>query len=213
VKYYFRKKSHLRNSGTESISLSILRAFGAFAGWVYRMAFGGLDEFLHRRARRGFIAEVNRNFSYLFSEHDGRVHPHEGEDLPRGFDYVSVVLEFREMRFRLTRGRGELDADVAPAREPNDWRELRFLWQVANPSDETTTPWIASSITGFAEQLQASWQQLSLLVSEENWFPTLTMAEWRRFIRLPSEEKIAVREGMAPKRPKSNSFDHFTDRS
>jgi hypothetical protein len=212
VKYYFRKKNHLRKPTSESFSLSLLRAFGSVAGWVYSMAFGGFDELVRRRDRQGFIAEVNRSFSYLFSEHEGSVHPHEGENLPRAFDYVSVVLEFKEMSVRLTSGRGELDAEVAPARAPNDWRELRFLWQVADPSDGTDVPWISSSLEGFASQLQGSWHQLAFVLSEENWFPTLTLAEWRRFVRLPSAEKLAVRESMAPKQRKLTSINAFNQR-
>jgi hypothetical protein len=203
VKYYIRKP------GKPSFSYSLLSAFGSAVGWIYKLAFGGFDEFFYRRSRQRFIVEINRNFDYLFSEHHGSVSLHEGENYPRAFDYVCVVLEFDAMRIRIIRGRGELDVEVAPAREPGDWRELCFLRQVMDQSGRNEIPSMPRSLDELAGQVQECWSQLTELMSEENWFPSLTLAEWRRFIRLPLREKLEIRESMAPRLSKpapNNSF-------
>jgi hypothetical protein len=57
-----------------------------------------------------------------------------------------------------------------------------------------------------AEQLQVGWDQLVDLLSEENWFPGLTMAEWRRFINMPSEEKLAILASRTPKQRKQSRY-------
>jgi hypothetical protein len=55
------------------------------------------------------------------------------------------------------------------------------------------------SLDELAGQIQLSWSQLTELLSEENWLPGLTLAEWRRFIQLPVQEKLEIRETMAPR--------------
>ena len=112
MRYYFRKPKKRR------LSDSFLSAFGSAVGWVYKSAFGGFDELFYQWSRKRFIAKVNQSFEYLFSEHHGSVNQHEGQHYPRAFDYLLVVLEFDAMRIRIMSGRGELDVEVAPAREP-----------------------------------------------------------------------------------------------
>jgi hypothetical protein len=199
VKYYFRKKYGTREPMKRSFLLSLLFLFGSALGWVYKMAFGGLDEAFYRRSRRAFIAEVNGSFSYLFSQHGGKVNLQEGVDFPRAFDYVSVTVEFKELRIRLIQGRGELEAELAPTREPGDWRDLSFLQQVLASPPGYTPVFENGSLDQLAGQLQTGWDQLVDLLSEQNWFPGLTLAEWRKFIRLPSEEKLAILAGRKPK--------------
>jgi hypothetical protein len=136
--------------------------------------------------------------------------PHEGEELPRAFDYHSVILEFKEMRIRLVRGRGELEVELAPTREPGDWRELSFLQQVLASSEGYVPLFSQKPLDQLAGQLQAGWEQLVDLFSEENWFPGLTMPEWRKFIRLPREEKLAILASRTPKQRQESRYSSYS---
>ena len=191
-----------------SFGLSVFVAFGNVVAWTYRLLFSGLEERSHQSNRHKFIAEVERDFSYLFSQHKGRVHLNEGENLPRAFDHVSVTVEFKEMRVQLTRGRGELDARLAPASDPSEWRELRFYWQFLNLPEGDYSLGTETSLEQVAWRLQANWVRLVYVFTDENWFPSLTNPEWRRFLQLSHEEKLSVRASMAPKLRKGSPIDH-----
>jgi hypothetical protein len=112
-----------------SSSDSVLKAVGFVILKIYKLLFSGLDERAYQSNRRRFIEDLNDNFSELLSEHAGRIHPTEGQNLPRAFDYVAVTLEFPEIRLQLIKGRGELSVRVAPSREPEDWQELGSLYK------------------------------------------------------------------------------------
>lgn len=191
-----------------SFALSLLVVFGNVVAWTYRQLFSGLDERSYRTNRRKFIAEIERSFSYLFAQHGGRLHPSEGENLPRAFDYASVTVEFNEMRVQLTRGRGELSARLAPLSDPGEWRELQFYWQLLNLCEGNDSLRPETSLEQIAWKLQANWDQLVAVFAEENWFPALTNPEWRRFLKLSHDEKLSVRSSMAPKQRKPSRMDH-----
>ena len=186
-----------------SFSESVFIAFGNFVAWTYRLLFSGLDERGYQTNRRKFKADVERSFSYLFSQHKGKIHPSAGENLPRAFDYVSVTVEFEEMRIQLIRGRGELDVRVAPTSDPSEWRHLIFYWQLLNLPEGNDSLGPETSLEQLAWRLQANWDRLVTIFADENWFPSLTNAEWSRFLKLSHEEKVSVRASMAPKLRKS----------
>ena len=146
----------------------LLYALGFTVVSVSKIAFGWTDELAYRRNRRKFIAEIDRDFSELFAEHNGRVVPHEGENLPRAFDYVSVTVEIEEIRLRFTRGRGELRVQVAPASDVQGWMDLSILWpRIATPeSGRPPSPY--DELGEVAERLKARWTQLVDTVSTES---------------------------------------------
>jgi hypothetical protein len=190
--------------------LSVLIAVGTVIAWTYKLLFSGSDERQYQKYRRLFISDIERSFSYLFSEHGGSIHPDAGKDLRRAFDYVSVTLEFKGMRVQIIRGRGDLDARLAPSFDPEEWLELDFFWQLIGSPEGRSSLFAKDQLDQLAGQLQTNWSQLTTVLSDENWFPTLTNAEWRRFLKLPIEEKLAVRASMAPCRLKPRTSGGIT---
>jgi hypothetical protein len=190
-------RRHVGREIKRSFGPSVLVAVGSVVAWVYRLLFSGWDERLYKKNRRNFVRDIERSFAYLFSQHGGSVHPSEGENLPRAFDYVSVTLDFEAMRVQLIRGRGELDARIAPPFDPGEWREIEFFWQLVDFPGRENSLFAENQLDGLAGRLQESWNQLAYVLSEENWFPSLTNAEWRRFLKLAREEKLALRANMA----------------
>ncbi|MGA2850405.1 MAG: hypothetical protein ABSE46_15520 [Terracidiphilus sp.] len=141
-------------------ALSLLCIFGDTVSWIYKMAFGGLDEIAYRRSRKKFIAEVRRDFSDLPSQHRGRIAPDEGIDLPRSFDYVAVTVEFKEVRFRIIRGRGELRVEAAAPSDPQDWQDLSLLWTRKAMRNCGSPPSPYDQLGDVAQRLDNNWDQL-----------------------------------------------------
>jgi hypothetical protein len=133
---------------------SLLHFFGAVVGWFYKMAFGGLEEFAYRRSRNAFIAEIERSFSDLFSHRAGEL------NVPRAFDYVSVAIEFKEVRFRIVRGRGELCVYAAPITNPQEWQELSLLWHRKPMRECGNPPSYYDELGEVAQRINNCWDQL-----------------------------------------------------
>jgi hypothetical protein len=129
------------------------------------MAFGGLDELTYRRDRRKFIAEIEQDFSSLFSKRAGNVVSEEGLELPRAFDYVSVAIEFKEVRFRIVRGRGELCIYAATTTEPTDWQDLSVVWHRRAMRECGSPPSCKDQLGEVAQRLDANWDQLLIALA------------------------------------------------
>jgi hypothetical protein len=138
----------------------VLSIFGDIVSWIYKMAFGGLDEFAYHRRRKVFTAEIKRSFSDLFSQHTGRVVPDEGTNLPRAFDYVAVTVEFKEVRFRVIRGRGELRVQAAATSDPQDWQELSLLWHRKAMRECGTPPSCHAELGEVVQRLGNNWDHI-----------------------------------------------------
>jgi hypothetical protein len=134
--------------------------FGAAVGWVYKLAFGGFDEFAYRQSRKAFIAEVEQTFSDLFSRRAGRVVPDEGTNLPRAFDYVAVTVEFEEVRIRIIRGREELRVQAASPDNPQDWQDLSLLWHRKAMRECDNPPSCHDQLGEVVQRLDNCWKQL-----------------------------------------------------
>ena len=142
---------------------------GAVIVRLDKVAFGWwLDEVFYRRDRARFLREIEAAFSELMERHGGKIVPHEGEELPRGFDYVGVTIEFTSVRFRLIRGRGELRTQVARPDEPHKWEELTRLWtRMAAP--ECGSPLSAFDQLGeLAIRLETCWDRLLAMLAHPN---------------------------------------------
>jgi len=124
------------------------------------MAFGGFDELAYRKSRKRFIAEIEENFSNLLSRHSGHVVPDEGLNLPRAFDYVAVTCEFKEVRFRIIRGRGELRIQAALPGNPQDWQELSLLWHRKAMRECGSPPSCNDPLCEVAQRTENNWDQI-----------------------------------------------------
>ena len=145
---------------------SLRHAIGKAIAWFYRMAFGGFEEPLYRKNRKRFIREIELDFAYLLSEYKGHIVPDGGEELPRAFDYVAAVIEFEEIRVRLVRGRGELEAQVASIRDPYSWRELSLIWQSIDPLHPIPSIFGAHELTRIALRIQERFIQITEVVRD-----------------------------------------------
>ena len=139
---------------------SLLHVFGSFVGWIYKLAFGGVDELAYRKNRKRFIAEIEQGFSSLIFQHAGKVVPDEGEELPRAFDYVAVTIEFAEVRFRIIRGRGELLAQASLPSDPHRWEDLSLLWSRRVMRECGRPPCIHDRLEEVAQRIEANWSEL-----------------------------------------------------
>jgi len=142
------------------VALSLLCVSGGVIAWIYKMAFGGFDELAYRRSRKKFIAEIKQDFSAMLSQRRGRVLPDEGTNLPRAFDFVAVTVEFEEIRFRITRGRGELRVQAAATSDPQDWQDLSLLWHREAMRECGNPPSCDSPLAEVAQRLDNNWAQL-----------------------------------------------------
>ena len=150
-----------------SVGDSLLHIFGSVVAWIYRMGFGGLVELAYKRSRKQFTAEIEQSFSGLFSQRAGKVVSDEGSNLPRAFDYVSVAIEFKEVRFRIVRGRGELCVYAATTTEPTDWQDLSVVWHRKAMRESGDPPSCCDSLGEVVQRLDANWDQL--LVALATW--------------------------------------------
>jgi hypothetical protein len=144
---------------------SLLHISGSVIAWIYRMAFGGLEELAYRRDRRKLIAEIEQNFSSLFSKRAGKVVLDEGLELPRSFNYVSVAIEFKEVRFRIVRGRGELCVYAATTTEQTDWQDLSVVWHRRAMRECGSPPSCKDQLGEVVQRLDANWDQLLMALA------------------------------------------------
>lgn len=110
---------------------SLLAPIFFIIGKVYKVCFGRLDESWARKNEREFAAEIETKFEFLFKEHDARIVPNEADvPLVPSLDgaYVTVVTD--AVRFRFTRGRGDLLLEVAPLNAPTEWERLDLVLAV-----------------------------------------------------------------------------------
>ena len=127
---------------------------------IYKLLFGRLDERAYQQNRNEFVALIKIAFSNVLAIHKGSIVPHEGEELPRAFDFVAVTLEFPQIRFRLIRGRGELRIQFASKELPRNWQELNSFWNLVREPEWVTLALSYSQLDEFAEELERGWEKL-----------------------------------------------------
>jgi hypothetical protein len=149
------------------VALSLLCVSGGVIAWIYKTAFGGFDELAYQRSRKKFIAEIKQDFSAVLSRRHGRVVPDEGINVPRAFDFVAVTVEFEEIRFRITRGRGELRVQAAATSDPQDWQDLSLLWHRKAMQECGNPPSCSDQLGDVVQRIDNNWAQL--LAALETW--------------------------------------------
>jgi hypothetical protein len=148
-------------------ALTLLSIFGDVVVQTYKLAFGGFDELFYRRSRKKFVNEIKREFSDIFSRRHGKVIPNEGINLPRAFDYVAVTIEFKEIRFRIIRGRGELRLQAAEPSSLESWQDLSLLWHRKPMRECGDPPSCYAPLGEVAQRIDDCWDQL--LAALEAW--------------------------------------------
>lgn len=97
---------------------------------TYKVLFGWLEIWSQRKADSSLRYDVRRSFFFLFppaeivKERWYRVLP---------FDYASVRLNYKNICFTFTRGRGELNVSLSPRHVPLDRRELSYIVATLDP--------------------------------------------------------------------------------
>lgn len=160
--------------------------------WLFHLLFDGIMERSYVKERQHFVAEIENSFSYLLEGRAGTVVPYKFTGYESKFGGITVEVNFSLMRIQITRWRGELSVRIARWEEPEGWWELGSLIQFLPTMVGKRPPSVRDSLDNFAHALQDSWDGLLELFAEENWFPSLTNAEWRRFLRLPKEDRLAI---------------------
>ncbi len=160
-------KRYIGRPVKRSLANSFLYILGSVFGGVYKVAFGGLDELLYKRARKQFIAEIELSFHYLFLKREGAVVPIEGTNLPRAFDYVGVTIAFSEVRFRIIRGRGELRVQAALPNDPSRWEDIELLWSRQAMRECGNSSSVHATLSDVAGTLDRYWDEL--LIALESW--------------------------------------------
>jgi hypothetical protein len=169
-----------------------LHGIGTIIARLYRLLFGRLDERSYQRNRKRFTREVKDAFSALMLRHGGGIVPHEGEELPRAFDYVAVTVEFEHVRIRLISGREELGVRVAPSRAPKDWQDIRMVL-LANHLSEQPPPVPArfDTLSDVAELLSSRWEEISSALAESNY--EATKEGLRLLWNMPREQRWEIK--------------------
>jgi hypothetical protein len=91
---------------------------------VSKPVFGRVNIRIAKKNEAQLRQDVADALPFLFSEYAGHVVPNEGVPFPPSFDYAFVTVALDDLFLRVTRGRGDLGVNVAPAFAPSDWHEL-----------------------------------------------------------------------------------------
>lgn len=177
----------------DSAALGIIRIIAPVCIFLHKPLFGWLDILLARRRNKQLTAEIEISFSYLFSLYPGRVLLNEGEQLPLAFDFATVTVQFSEIRFRITRGRGELRVEVAPLHDPEDWQDLEALWCALAAPEWTRRPSPYDTLDETALCLQEHWRLLVAAMSTSQNYST-TAEKLRKLSDLSIEEQMKLRK-------------------
>ncbi len=109
---------------------------GSILGPLYNLSFGWLDRHLSRKDEERFGNDVRSALPFLFVDGKGRIIKNQGVPFPTPFDYAFVTVEFDNILFRFSRGRGELGANVAPSFAPTDWHSLSLVLSALTEKQE-----------------------------------------------------------------------------
>lgn len=107
-----------------SLGRPVYVALGSLFSAIYKVLFGWLEIWSQRKADSPLQYDVRSSFFFLFppaeivKERWFRVLP---------FDYASVRLNYENICFSFTRGRGELNVCLSPRHAPRDTHELSYV--------------------------------------------------------------------------------------
>jgi len=110
---------------------------GVFAWW--------LDPWLQRKANKALWEDIQVSVHFLYN---GGQPIRAGRTRVLPFDYASAGLDFGNIRFYFSRGRGELHVTLSPRRAPSDIYELPVVIATLDSTDVTqqTSPQSLSAV-------------------------------------------------------------------
>jgi hypothetical protein len=107
----------------------LVRGIGFALSPIYNVLFSSYDRKLARRDEAQLANDIQRFVPFIFLEKSARIIPTEGVPFPLPFDYAIVTVEFSNLQMRITRGRDDLAAQIAPDFAPKKLHELStILW-------------------------------------------------------------------------------------
>ena len=100
----------------------LFAALGFVLGIAYKIFLAWwLDPWLQRKANRALLDDIKANLYFLVSEGQ-LVNSRRSQVLP--FDYASVQINYGNILFCITRGRGGVNVSVSPRYAPGESYEL-----------------------------------------------------------------------------------------
>jgi hypothetical protein len=119
---------------------NVLRPIGQPIYWLARgiswLLFASLNKRMGRKGQKRLAQDVEAALPFLFSQYHARFVPNEGVRFPEPFDYATVTMALDDLLLRVVRGRGELHVNIAPARSPDDWHEVRVVLSILDGKDD-----------------------------------------------------------------------------
>lgn len=120
------------------------------------------------KVREQFIAQVQRDFAFLFTDHAAEIVANDKE-YPPMFDNAIITVVVDNLRFRFVQERGEHRVDVAPCDEPEAWETLDYAL-MAIDREEKKPSWV--SFQELAKILKAKLVQLENAFSRKEYSAT-----------------------------------------
>jgi hypothetical protein len=112
------------------------RAVGFIIGNLYKLLFGVAD---NRRAKENearFARDIHNGLPFLFDDVGGTIVVNRGLPFPPAFDYAFITIVAGNLFFVFSRGRGELNVEVAPRHLQKDGYELSFILNLLVPTED-----------------------------------------------------------------------------
>jgi hypothetical protein len=103
-------------------------------GQAYKVFFSRADEQISRRLGRELESDIREAFSQIILDREGSV-TIEARPKILAFDFSIVIVATRYLRFRIIRGRGDLDVYVAASKSPQEWHTLGDVLCVLNETE------------------------------------------------------------------------------
>jgi hypothetical protein len=103
---------------------------------LYSLSFGWLDARASRAKEKKLEGEIREILPFLFTSYGGVVIANAGVPFPEPFDYATVSIACESLLLRFSRGRGEFNVDIARAKVPDSWHDLRLVLAAVNGSAE-----------------------------------------------------------------------------
>ena len=101
--------------------------------------------------------DVRRDWSCLLADHHGKVVPEMRDRTV--FDYAVSEVRFPEMTVRITRGRGELQVEVARSGFHGYWEDLTDL--LRDTAGQNNLPQLQDGLVVFGEAFKHHWAEVN----------------------------------------------------
>jgi hypothetical protein len=176
----------------------VLRFIGGVCLLGFKVLFGPSEKSQARKDGRRLVAEIDTSFSSLLAASGGRIQAHgiqgnKGRHLLAAFDSAAVILAFPEIRFRILRGRGQIQVQVAPVHAGEEWHDLVLLWRVLATQESPTAPTASDSLDTIAKFLEEHWRVLVAAMADGGGYRE-TEEKLRGLGELSLEEQMGLDE-------------------